>query len=117
MSLSLLSRSSVVAFGLFVASVLFSGCVGSTGPAISKSRMGNLAIHVHTPEEIDPRRAEIYIDGLYIGDITPQKPVLYIKRGEHLVRVELPGFKPVEKQITVLGDPNHQVMNVFLEKE
>ena len=68
------------------------------------------------PEDIDPRRAEIYIDELYIGDITPKKPVLYIKRGENLVRIQLPGFEPVEKRITVLGDPNHQVMNVFLER-
>jgi len=96
--------------------VILSGCV-STGPAISKSKMGNLAIYVHTTEGIDPRRAELYIDELYIGDMTPKKPVLHIKRGEHVVRVVLPGLRPVEKRIEVLGDPNHQVMNVFLEKE
>ena len=97
--------------------VIFSGCISSTGPAISKSRMGYLAIYVHTPEGIGPRRAELYIDELYIGDMTAKKPVLYIKRGEHVVRIQLPGLKPVEKRIEVLGDPNHQVMNVFLEKE
>ena len=101
--------------GVVLLAVIFSGCA-STGPSISKSKMGNLAIYVHTPEEIDPRRAEIYIDELYIGDITPKKPVLYIKRGEHVVRIQLPGLKPVEKRIVVLGDPNHQVMNVFLER-
>ena len=101
--------------GILLLAVVFSGCA-SSGPAISKSKMGNLAIYVHTPEDIDPRRAEIYIDELYIGDITPKEPVLYIKRGEHVVRVQLPGFEPVEKRITVLGDPNHQVMNVFLER-
>ena len=103
-------------FALVLLAVISSGCVGSTGPAISKSQMGNLGIYVHTPEEIDARRAEVYIDGLYIGGITRDMPVLYIKRGEHVVRIELPGFKSVEKRITVLGDPNHQVMNVFLEK-
>ena len=102
--------------GMVLWAVILSGCV-STGPAISKSRMGNLAIYVHTPEGIDPRRAEVYIDELYIGDMTPKKPVLHIKRGEHVVRVVLPGLKPVKKRIEVLGDPNHQVMNVFLEKE
>ena len=102
---------------MVLSAVVLPGCVSSTGPAISKSRMGNLAICVHTPEGIDHRRAEVYIDELYIGDITPEKPVLHIKRGEHVVRVHLPGLKPVEKRIAVLGDPNHQVMNVFLEKE
>ena len=32
------------------------------------------------------------------------------------MRIELPGTKPYEQSITILGDPNPQVLNVTLEK-
>ena len=52
---------------------------------------------------------------LYIGNASERLPVLYLKRGTHVVRVELAGCKPYERSILILGEPNHQVMNAFLE--
>ena len=117
----------VLMSSLLVASVL--GCAAS-GPAISKSSMGNLEINVFVVR-IEPgaksdaglehvkasSRHEVYIDDDFVGTVTPQKPVLYLKRGEHVVRVESPGFRVYEKTIRILGEPNHQVLNVILEKE
>jgi len=42
--------------------------------------------------------------------------VLYLKRGRHTVKVELEGAKSYEQVIAILGDPNHQVLNIVLEK-
>ena len=104
-----------ILFGATVV-LLLSGCMVS-GPAVSKSRMGNVAINVYAPEEVDVRRAEIHIDGLYIGSATPTMPVLELKRGERVLRVEMPGFRAVEKTLHVLGEPNHQVVNIFFDPE
>jgi len=95
---------------------LLIGCA-SSAPVISKSRVGNLELNIYGPEKAAVKRAEIYIDGVYIGNATSLKPVLYIQRGERVIRVTLAGFKTYERPITILGDPNHQVLNVFLEKE
>lgn len=104
---------------LFVSAVLCAFLVGcaSTGSVISKSKMGNLEINVCGPESAQLRRAELYLDGVFVGNVTRHMPVLHARRGERVVRVELSGFKPYEKTITVLGDPNHQALNVYLEKE
>lgn len=96
--------------------VFLAGCV-ATGPVISKSRVGNLEINVYGPEPERLAGAEVYLDDAFIGNPSRNLPVLHVKRGPRVVRVELPGFKPYQKTITVLGDPNHQVLNVHLEKE
>ena len=95
--------------------VFLIGC-GSSGPVISKSNVGNLEINVYGPEDTS-QRAELYLDGVFIGSLTKRLPVIHVKRGQRVVRVEAPGFKPYEKTITILGEPNHQVLNVFLEKQ
>jgi hypothetical protein len=95
---------------------LFIGGCECTGPAISKSNVGNLQINVYGPEQSVPR-AELYLDGIFIGNSTMHMPVLQVKRGQRVIRVEAPGFKPYEKTIVVLGEPNHQVLNVFLEPQ
>jgi len=116
------------------------GCTTS-GPAISKSTMGNLEINVLVAEtkagdeaeggegleqakaclrlqQIEASlRHEVYIDEDFVGTATSAKPVLYLKRGEHVVRVECPGYRVYEKTIRILGEPNHQVLTVILEKE
>ncbi|MHC4737528.1 MAG: PEGA domain-containing protein [Planctomycetota bacterium] len=102
-------------FTTAILTVLLVGCV-DTGPVISKSKMGNLELNVYGPEGKYPN-AELYLDGIFIGNLTRHMPVIYAKRGERVVRVEATGFKPYEKSITVLGEPNHQVLNIFLEKE
>ena len=90
------------------------GCMVS-GPAVSKSTMGNVGVYVYAPEDVDVRRADIFLDGFYVGSATTTMPVLELKRGERVLRVELAGFKTVEKTLYVLGEPNHQVVNIFLE--
>ena len=95
--------------------ILLVGCL-SLGPVISKSELGNLELNVYGPESGFVRGAELYLDNIFIGSVTKNRPVIYAKRGQRVVRVEAPGFKPYEKTIVILGEPNHQVLNVYLEK-
>lgn len=101
---------------IMITLVLFIVGCESTGPAISKSRLGNLEINVYGPEETKPN-AELYLDDTFIGNLTRHMPVLHVKRGERVIRVQAPGFKPYEKTIVILGAPNHQVLNVYLEEQ
>ena len=101
---------------LVVAMAFISGCV-STSPVISKSKMGNLQINVYSPDMKPDHNASVYLDGVFVGNLTRDMPVLYPKRGERVVRIECPGYSVYERTITVLGDPNHQVLNVVLSKE
>jgi hypothetical protein len=52
---------------------------------------------------------------MWTGFLWAMFPVLYIKRGLRTVKVELDGMKTYEQAITILGDPNHQFLNVALE--
>ena len=97
-----------------VLSVLFAGCA-TTGPAISKSAMGNLEINVYGADNQPVDWADIYLDGLFVGNLTGKKPILYVRNGERKVRVEVPGYIAYERSINILGEPNHQVLSVFLE--
>lgn len=94
---------------------LLTGCV-DVSPAISKTNMGNLEIAVAVPPDIDVRRASIYVDNIFVGNVSDRLPILYLKRGRHVVRVQLDGLKTYEQAIEILGDPNHQFLNVTLEK-
>jgi len=91
------------------------GCVYH-GPSVIKSNMGNLEINL-AGTDVVYHDAELYIDGKLIGNITKKLPTLHIQRGKREIRIEAPGFKPYEKHIIILGHPNHQVINAFLEKE
>ena len=79
--------------------------------------MGNLDVYVTAPEGINVHPAKISVDGVFVGNVSQDLPVLYLKRGNHLVRVELAGMKTYEQQICILGDPNHQFLDVPLEKK
>ena len=83
---------------LLLAATIFSGCV-STGPAISKSTMGNLDVYVTAPEGVDVHPARICVDGIFVGNVSQELPVLYLKNGKHVVTVELTGMKTYEQQI------------------
>ena len=100
---------------LLTAFLLLSGCV-STGPAISKSSLGNLEINLIGCEQQQLAAAELYLDGLFIGNLSSRLPVIHAKTGQRTIRVVCRGYKDFEKKITVLGDPNHQVLNVVFEK-
>ena len=98
---------------LIVTLVLLAGCV-TTGPAVSKSSMGNLEVNVRAAKGVDTSLACLYVDDVFVGNVSGQLPVLYLKRGTHEIRVELDGAKTYQQTIQVLGDPNHQVLNVVL---
>ncbi len=101
---------------VIVVCLLISGCV-TPGPVISKSHLGNLEINVLTVDGQHVTKAELFLDGAFVGNLTSRLPVIHARRGERTVRVVCPGYRPYEKKITVLGDPNHQVLNVVLQKE
>jgi hypothetical protein len=106
----------IMTLGLMAGTLFLSGCV-STGPAISKSSMGNLEVYVTAPEGIDAHPARICIDGVFVGNVSRDLPVLYLKRGKHVIRVELANMQTYEQEIRILGDPNHQFLDVVLEKK
>jgi hypothetical protein len=47
-------------------------------------------------------------------NVSSTMPVLHLKKGKHLVRVEMDGMKTYREAIEILGEPNHQVLNVML---
>jgi hypothetical protein len=100
---------------VLVSLMLITGCVYH-GPAVSKSSTGNLEINI-LGTDVVYHNAELYIDGNFIGNITKDLPVLHIRRGQREIRIEAPGFRPYEKHIIILGQPNHQVINAFMEKK
>ena len=102
-------------WALLVVMLLVSGCA-TFGPAVSKSNMGNLEINVYTPDMKPVYRASLYLDGAFIGNLSKTMPVLHARRGTRVVRIKCPGYQPYKKTITILGDPNHQVLYVVLTK-
>jgi len=99
----------------FVAALVLSGCV-VTSPAVSKGTTGNLEINVSAPQGMDVRSARIAVDGVFIGNVSDHMPVLFLKRGVRKIRVELAGARMYEQSVDILGEPNHQVLNIALEK-
>ena len=62
------------------------------------------------------RMRSLGYSGVFIGNVSQSRPIHFLKRGVRAIRVELPGTKTYEQGIDILGDPNHQVLNVMLEK-
>lgn len=98
-----------------LAVVLAAGC--ATGPAVSKSRDGNLELNISGPSDTGVKQARIYVDDVFVGNPSPMLPVLHLRKGKRNVRVELEGFKPWQQAVHILGEPNHQVLNAILEKQ
>ncbi len=102
---------------IFACFVCLAGCVNG-GPVISKSGVGNLEIIVrHHPDGGTIPAANLYIDSVFVGNVSNHKPIIYLRRGERTIRVEAQGYKTYEKKINILGEPNQQVLNIFLEPE
>lgn len=95
--------------------LLFCGCAGF-GPAVSKSDMGNLELNVVAPQPLDVSAARLYVDGVFIGNVSSRMPILVLKRGPRTIKVELEGAETYTQTLTILGEPNHQVLNVALKK-
>jgi hypothetical protein len=96
--------------------LLLCGCA-DFGPAVSKADMGNLEINIIAPEGLDARAARIYIDDVFIGNVSSRMPILQLKRGKRVVKVELEGTDSYTESVTILGEPNHQVLNVSLKRK
>jgi hypothetical protein len=107
-------KSSVA--GLLLGLLLLCGCA-DFGPAVSKTDMGNLEINLTAPEGLDARAARLYIDDVFIGNVSSRMPILQLKRGKRVVKVELEGADSYMESITILGEPNHQVLNIALKKK
>jgi len=90
-------------------------CV-SESPAVSKSQYGNLEVVVTTPEAKEPIFPAIFVDGKRLGNVSYRKPVLYLRRGTHQIRVESAGYEPWEDEVYILGDPNQQYLHIHLKK-
>jgi len=86
------------------------------GPFLSKSNLGNLEINIVAPEGLDARAARIYVDDIFIGNVSARMPILHLKNGKHVVKVELDGAATYTEALTILGDPNHQVLNAALKR-
>jgi hypothetical protein len=82
------------------------------GSVVSKSTTGNLEINVIAPEGVDAAQTRLFIDGAFIGNVSERRPVLYVRRGERVLRAELAGFPAIEEKFLILGEPNHQTWNV-----
>jgi hypothetical protein len=94
---------------------LLCGCA-DFGPAISKTDMGNLEINIVAPTGLDARASRIYLDEVFIGNVSDRMPILQLKRGKRAVKVELEGAQSYTESVTILGEPNHQVLNVVLKR-
>lgn len=92
------------------------GCT-DLSPALSKTDMGNLEINVAAPEGLDVRGTRLYVDDVFIGNLSSRMPILQLKRGKRMIKVELEGAESYSESITILGEPNHQVLNVVLKRK
>ncbi len=105
------------AMGVILTGLLFvCGCIGFS-PAVSKTDKGNLEVNISAPEGLDARTARIYIDDAFIGNVSSRMPILQLKRGKRTVKVELEDADTYSESITILGEPNHQVLNVTLKRK
>ena len=104
----------IMILSLFTGVLLSCGCINL--PAVSKSDMGNLEINISATEGLDASHARIYVDDVFIGNVSSRMPVLQLKRGKRVNKVELEGAGGYTETITILGEPNHQVLNVLMKR-
>ena len=51
-------------------------------PGDLQNHNGNLEVSVIAPQGIDTRSTLIYVDGVFVGNVSERLPVLYLKRGK-----------------------------------
>lgn len=106
-----LHLASITATTLFLA-----GCF-SQQITDSKACNGNLEINIVNKDMVENiDNVEIFIDGKPIGNLSKSRPVLYLTTDKHVIEARHTGYKTVSKEITILGEPNHQVVNILLVK-
>ena len=69
------------------------------------------------PEGLDVRAARLYVDDVFIGNVSTRMPILQLKRGNRTIKVDLEGAESYKESVTILGEPNHQVLNVVLKRK
>lgn len=79
--------------------------------------IGKLDVNINIPKGVDIKTGKVYLDNFYIGNFTENKKVFTLKRGLHSLRMEFPGCETYRTVFMLLGNPNEQVLNVFIEKE
>ena len=96
---------------------VITGCGGcfQTRPVIQKSSHGNLEINILN-DDINSQEVELYLDGIPIGNLSNNKPVLHLREGLHTIRAKYRGYKDIERKIHIFTKPNHQVLNLRFEK-
>ncbi|NIM70399.1 MAG: PEGA domain-containing protein [Xanthomonadales bacterium] len=93
------------------------GCI-TTKPFVSKKTHGNLQVQVEwAVEQPPPTPAEVTVDGRPMGNVSPHRPVLYLREGRHVVEVSAEGFVPVRKEVHVAGEPNRQYLHILMREE
>jgi hypothetical protein len=71
----------------FLSCLLLAGCV-STDSVISKSNIGNLEINLAGSGTQQYAQTELYLDGIFIGNLSSRLPVLHVKRGRHIMKLD-----------------------------
>jgi len=101
-------------FQLMIVIFISTACISNPS---DKSQSGNFEIIV-TPLEVDgqPIFPSVYINGKFIGNASKNKPVLYLNKGKHEIKVEAKGFKAYQQTIQILGAQSMQIITVELEK-
>jgi hypothetical protein len=79
--------------------------------------IGKLEVNINLPKGVDIKTGKVYLDNFYIGNLTGNKKVFTLKRGLHSLKLDFPGCEKYKSVFMLLGNPNEQVLNVFIEKE
>jgi hypothetical protein len=78
--------------------------------------IGKLEVNFYLPEGVDIKKTKVLLDNFYIGNLDSEKKIFTLKRGMHLLEVKAPGCAEYSRSFMLLGNPNSQVLNIFLEK-
>lgn len=103
----------MIKIALPLAIAALAGCTTGS-PANSKEDTGNLELNIRSTGEFAVETAKIYVDDIFVGNATRNRPILFLKNGPHAIRVECDGSGTYRQTITILGEPNHQVLNITL---
>jgi hypothetical protein len=79
--------------------------------------IGELVLDLSVPDGMKVSNAELYLDEFFIGNFKEKIFKLCLKRGVHTIRITLPGCEEYNSKIMLLGNPNHQVLNIELKRE
>jgi hypothetical protein len=80
--------------------------------------MGVLQLLVSAPSGVDVMPSRIYVDDAFVSNVSHEyMPILNLKCGQHVLRVQLDGMKTYQHRVEVLPGPNYQFVDVRLQRE